>query len=280
MSELTDIREKIDTIDSQLLKLLNERATLALEVGRIKSRDGLPIYAPDREASLLRSLCERSEGPLSGGAIRAIYREIMSAALALEKDVTISCFGPEGGACHQAAKARFGSSVSYSFYNEVSDLFAAVGRGEGDCGVVPIEEAGHGAPHQTLDALAGTDLQICAEINSTPDGTPGDNENSSRYFVMARTSTAITGADRTTLMLRVENKPGALLEALEPFRDAELNLSHLASRPAAKGSEDVFFFVEVDGHSRHENFGDVLRELSRRCRAVKILGSFPKAAAA
>lgn len=276
MSELSEIRGKIDAIDSQLLKLLNERAMLALEVGHIKNRDGLPIYAPDREIALLRGLVERNEGPLPPAAIRAIYREIMSAALALEKDVVIACFGPEGGACHQAAKARFGSSVSYSFFPEVADLFTAVGRGEADCGVVPIEDAGHGAVNQTLDALATTELTICAEISSTPDGTPGESENSSRYFVMARTSTAITGTDRTTLLLRVENKPGSLVDALEPFKDAELNLNHLASRPAAKGSEDVFFFVEVDGHSRQESFADVLRELSRRCRAVKILGSFPR----
>lgn len=278
MSELTDLREKIDAIDTQLLRLLNERATLALEVGRIKNRDGLPIYAPDREMSLLRGLCDRNEGPLSPTAIRAIYREIMSAALSLEKDVVIACFGAEGGACHQAARARFGSSVGYAFFPEVADLFAAVGRGEADCGVVLIEDAGHGAVNQTLDALAGTDLKICAEITSTPDGTPGESENSSRYFVMARTSTAITGHDRTTLLLRVENKPGSLVDALEPFRDAELNLSHLASRPAAKGSEDVFFFVEVDGHAREEDFDQLLRELSRRCRAVKILGSFPRVA--
>lgn len=278
MSELSDIRVQIDAIDTQLLRLLNERATLALEVGRIKSRDGLPIYAPDREMSLLRGLVERNEGPLTPTAIRAIYREIMSAALALEKDVVIACFGAEGGACHQAAKARFGSSVSYAFFPDVAELFAAVGRGEADCGVVPIEEAGHGAPHQTLDALASTDLKICAEITSTPDGTPGEAENSSRYFVMARTATAITGRDRTTLLLRVENKPGSLVDALEPFRDAELNLSHFASRPASKGSEDVFFFVEVDGHAREEAFEGVLRELSRRCRAVKVLGSFPKTA--
>ncbi len=276
MSELLDIRAKIDAIDTQLLRLLNERATLALEVGRIKSRDGLPIYAPDREMSLLRGLVERSDGPLSPTAIRAIYREIMSAALALEKDVMIACFGPEGGACHQAAKARFGSSVSYGFFSDVGELFTAVGRGEGDCGVVPIEDAGHGAVNQTLDALADTELRICAEITSSPDGTPGESENSSRYFVMARTSTAITGRDRTTLLLRVSDKPGSLVDALEPFKDAALNLNHLASRPASKGSEDVFFFVEVDGHARHEDFAGVLRELSRRCRAVKILGSFPR----
>jgi chorismate mutase-like protein len=274
MSDLSQIREKIDAIDSQLLSLLNHRAKLALEVGRIKNRDGLPIYAPDREQSLLRSLIERNEGPLSEQAIRAIYREIMSAALALEKDVVIACFGAEGGACHQAARARFGSSVSYAFFNEVDELFASVGKGEGDCGVVPIEEAGHGSANQTLDALAGTDLTICAEIVSVPAGA--ENDQGSRYFVLARTATAITGADRTTLLLRVEDKPGALVDALEPFRDAELNLHHLASRPASKGSEDVFFFVEVDGHAREEAFGEVLRELSRRCRAVKVLGSYPR----
>ena len=275
MSELSTIREKIDAIDTQLLTLLNDRAKLALEVGKIKSRDGLPIYAPDREMSLLRGLIEKNEGPLSPNAIRAIYREIMSAALALEKNVVISCFGPEGGACHQTARARFGSSVSYAFFPEVSELFAAVGKGEGDCGVVPIEDAGHGAENQTLDALASTDLTICAEI---VDGTPGERGSSSRYFVMARTATAITTSDRTTLMLRVEDKPGALVGALEPFRDAELNLNHLASRPASKGSEDVYFFVEVDGHARQEAFTEVLRELSRCCRAVKVLGSYPTTA--
>jgi chorismate mutase/prephenate dehydratase len=276
MSEISSIREKIDKIDTQLLALLNDRAKLALEVGKIKSRDGLPIYAPDREQSLLRSLIEKNSGPLSEQAIRAIYREIMSAALALEKDVVIACFGSEGGACHQAARARFGSSVSYSFFTEVSELFAAVGRGEGDCGVVPIEDAGHGAANQTLDALTSTDLTICAEIASSPDGSPGVDGKISRYFVLARTAAAITGADRTTLLLRVEDKPGSLVDALEPFRDAELNLNHLASRPASKGSEDVFFFVEVDGHARDEAFGEVLRELSRRCRAVKVLGSYPR----
>ena len=103
MSEISEIRDQIDAIDSQLLKLLNERASLALEIGRIKNRDGLPIYAPDREMALLRKLIDRNEGPLSESAIRAIYREIMSAALALEKDVFIACFGGEGGACSLAA---------------------------------------------------------------------------------------------------------------------------------------------------------------------------------
>jgi chorismate mutase / prephenate dehydratase len=277
MSELSAIREKIDAIDTKLLTLLNDRAKLALEVGKIKNRDGLPIYAPDREQLLLRGLMEKNEGPLTESAIRAIYREIMSAALALEKNVVISCFGSEGGACHRAARARFGSSVSYAFFADVGELFTAVGKGEGDCGVVQIEKAGHGTVSQTLDAMAAGDLTICAEIYS---GTSDDDsDDRSRYFVMARTGTAITGGDRTTLLLRVEDKPGSLVDALEPFREADLNLKHLASRPASKGSDDVFFFVEVDGHAREESFGEVLRGLSRCCRAVKILGSYPRTTA-
>ncbi len=276
MSDLTDIRDQIDAIDTELLRLLNERATLALAVGEIKNREGLPIYAPEREVTLLRNLVERSVGPLPPIAIRAIYREIMSASLALEKDVVIACAGIEGGPTHLAARAKFGSSVDYGFFADVVDAFLATARGEADCVVAAIEESNHGAVKPTLDALTQTELTICGEIRSTPDGSEDHTENASRYLVLARTATAITGNDRTTLLLRVEDRPGALVDALEPFRDASLNLAHFASRPASRGSNDVFFFVEVDGHAREEGFDEVLRELSRQCRAVKILGSYPR----
>ncbi len=276
MSDLTDIRDQIDAIDTELLRLLNKRATLALAVGEIKSRDGLPIYAPEREMTLLRSLVERSSGPLPPTAIKAIYREIMSASLALEKDVVIVCFGTEGGPTHLAGRAKFGSSVDYAFFSDVDDAFTATSKGEGDCVVVPIEEGDHGAVKQTLDALTRTELTICGEIRVRSESSDEDDDNSSRYLVLARTATPITGNDRTTLLLRVEDRPGALVDALEPFRDASLNLAHFASRPAARGSNDVYFFIEVDGHSRDEGFDEVLRQLSRQCRAVKILGSYPK----
>jgi chorismate mutase-like protein len=274
MSDLNELREKIDGLDGELLRLLNERASIALEVGRVKSRDGLPIYAPAREASLLRSLCERSSGPLGDKAIRAIYREIISASLALEKDVVIACHGHESSVTHQAARARFGSSVSYTFFPEISELFEAVERGEGDCGVVPIDSVVGGVDGRTLDALTDTSLVICGEVILASDSSP---DKRARFFILARTATPITGRDRTTLLLRVEDRPGALVDALEPFKDAELNLRHFASRPASKGSNDTFFFVEVEGHSRDEAFGDVLRGLSRNCRAVKVLGSYPTA---
>ena len=275
MSNLPTLREKIDAIDSELIRLLNERATVAKEIGHIKNREGLPIYSPEREEQVLRSLVERSEGPLKSGAIRAIYREIMSAALALEKDIAIACLGPAGSPTHQAAKGKFGSSVRYIFWNDVAEVLDAVKRDEGDCGVVPIDDPEHGLINHTLDQLAETDLSICAEISPLKDDE--GTQSGARFFVLGRNANPPSGKDVTMLMLRIEDKPGALVSALEPFKTLEINLSHFASRPASKGSQDIFFFVEAAGHTKDLQIVDLFRELSKRCRAVKVLGSYPKA---
>lgn len=277
MSDLASLRARIDALDAQLLKLLNERALIAKDIGTIKSRDGLPIYSPEREERVLRNLVEKSEGPLTAEALRAIYREIMSASLALEKDVAIACLGPSGGPTHQSARAKFGSSVRYVFLPEVADVLKEVARDQADCGVVPIDDAEHGIVNQTLDQLADTELTICAEIMQA--GEKGEEERSgSRFLVLARSANPPSGNDQTMLMLRIEDKPGALVSALEPFKSQGINLSDFASRPASRGSQDIFFFVVADGHTRELQIADLFRELSKRCRAVKILGSYPKAA--
>jgi chorismate mutase / prephenate dehydratase len=275
MSDLNDLRAKIDAIDTDLLRLLNERATVAQEIGAIKNREGLPIYSPEREDKVLRSLVERSDGPLTPEAIRAIYCEIMSASLALEKDVTIACLGPSGSKSHQAAKNKFGSSVRYLFFSTVEEVFQQV-RSEADCGVVPIDDPEHGLANQTLDQLAETETSICAEI-FLPSPDTGDADGGARFFVLGKNTNPPSGHDVTMLMLRIEDKPGALVSVLEPFKASNINLSHFASRPASRGSNDVFFFVEARGHTRDLQMVDLFRELSKRCRAVKILGSYPSA---
>ncbi|MEI6280195.1 MAG: chorismate mutase [Verrucomicrobiae bacterium] len=274
MSDLVKLRQRIDAIDGELLKLLNERTTIARAIGVIKSRESLPIYSPDREIKLLRSLIERSEGPLRPEAIRAIYREIMSAALAVEKDVAIACVGPLGSPSYQAAHGKFGSSVRYVFSAEIAGVFEEVASDRADCGVVPLEDPAHGIVNQTLDALGATDLSICAEV--VPDSTAEDSRSAARYFVLGRQANAPSGHDRTMLMLRIEDKPGMLVSALEPFKELAINLHHFANRPASKGSDDIFFFVEADGHTRDLQQKDLFRELSKNCRAVKVLGSYPK----
>lgn len=274
MSDLIALRERIDSLDGELLKLLNERTQIAREIGVIKNRESLPIYSPDREMKLLRSLIERSDGPLRPEAIRAIYREIMSAALAVEKDVAIACVGPIGSSSYQAALGKFGSSVRYTFSAEIAGVFEEVAEDRADCGVVPLEDPAHGLVNQTLDALAESEVSVCAEI--TPDAAAEDARSVARYLVLGRQPNAASGSDHTMLMLRIEDKPGSLVSALEPFKELDINLNHFASRPAMKGSNDIFFFLEAEGHTKELQLSDLFRELSKKCRAVKVLGSYPK----
>ena len=267
MSDLDTLRNQIDALDTELLRLLNERATLAKEIGVIKNRASLPVYAPDRETKLLRSLVERSQGPLRPDSIRAIYREIMSASLALEKDIAIACFGPAGSPAHQAALGRFGSSVRYRPCDSVTQVFSETSAQHADCGVVPLEEPGHGYTSPTLDSLAATDLHICAEIATSA---------GARFLVLSRQPSKPSGADRTMIMLRIENKTGALVSALEPFRHLGVNLVHFANRSASGESDGTSFFVEADGHREDFEKTSLLTELAGVCSGVKILGSYPK----
>ncbi len=165
--QLSDIRKRIDAVDARLLALLNERADLVHEVGEVKRRDGSSIFAPEREEKLLRSLDERNAalgGRLPSTAVRAIYREIMSASYALEKGLTIAYFGPPGTYTHEAARNKFGASVEYQPHASIADVFDAVARHRADFGVVPIENSTEGSVSHTLDKWLDSDLQICAQV--------------------------------------------------------------------------------------------------------------------
>jgi chorismate mutase/prephenate dehydratase len=161
---LDELRKKIDELDAQLVQLLNERTRIALEIAKLKTEHGGEAYVPAREKAVLDGVVEKSDGPLSEGAVRAIYREVMSAALALERDVRIAYLGPEATFTHLAARARFGGSVNYEACETIGDVFDAVQNGKADYGVVPIENSIEGAVTHTLDQCAGTPLRICAEI--------------------------------------------------------------------------------------------------------------------
>lgn len=268
MSNLSELRVKIDALDTEILRLLNERATVAKEIGIIKNRASLAIYSPDREMKLLKSLEERSNGPLKPASIRAIYREIMSAALALEKDIVIACPGPSGSQSHQAALAKFGSSVRYETTPDTASAFALVAMGNADCGVVPLEDPEHGFQSATLDSLVDTPLHICAEI-------PAYGDHTSRFLVLGRQPGAPSGSDRSMVMLEVENKPGALVSALEPFRKLDVNLHHFATRTARENSTSTWFFIEADGHSSDLEKIGLFSDLAKCCKSVKPVGSYP-----
>lgn len=160
---LSELRAQIDTIDKQVLELLNERVRLAVEIGRVKRADGGEIYVASREEEVLQRLALLNGGPLDEKAIRAIYREIMSAAIALEKRLVIAYLGPPATFTHQAALRKFGASVDYLALGTITDIFTAVEKGDADYGVIPIENSTEGAVFHSLDMLAETDLKIVAQ---------------------------------------------------------------------------------------------------------------------
>lgn len=135
MEDLRHLRDAIDAIDGKLLGLLNDRARLAQEIGRIKERNGAPVYAPERAEQLLARLAEKSTGPLTPAAIRAIYVEIMSVSLALEKEMLVACEGAPGCESHFAARQQFGSSIRYSFHPDARAVVEAIASGKAECGV-------------------------------------------------------------------------------------------------------------------------------------------------
>ena len=162
---LDKLRKQIDKLDEKLIDLLNDRVNVALEIGKRKKESGGEIYVPSREKAVFDRVSKLNEnGPLPERAVRAIYREIMSAALALESDLKISYLGPPATFTHQAARQKFGASVEYQPAGSIADVFAAVENGNADYGVVPIENSTEGAVTHTFDQFTGTTLKICAEI--------------------------------------------------------------------------------------------------------------------
>ncbi|MFM1746713.1 MAG: hypothetical protein RLZZ188_379 [Verrucomicrobiota bacterium] len=162
--DLGPIREKIDALDLRLVELLNERLTLAAEIGRVKRSAGGQIYVAEREDAVLRKVTSRNSGPIRNEALRAIYREIMSAAIALEKPLVIAYLGPEASNTHAAALRKFGASVEYHPMATVSDIFTAVEKGETDHAVIPIENSTEGSVREALDSFVESDLKIVAQI--------------------------------------------------------------------------------------------------------------------
>lgn len=161
---LVEHRKAIDLIDSKIVGLLNARTQHVLEIGAIKLRAGEEIYAPHREKAVLQRICRKNKGPLTDELLRTIYREIMSSALALEKNLTIAYFGPEATFTHLAAIRRFGSSLHYVPLKTIADVFAEVAANRADYGVVPVENSTEGVVTSTLDMFVDSDLKVTAQI--------------------------------------------------------------------------------------------------------------------
>lgn len=161
---LPELRQAIDSLDDELLRLLNERARLVQEVGKIKAQLNKPFYVPERERQILERLQAMNAGPFPTEALRSVFSEIISACLSLEHPLRVAFLGPEATFTHMAARSRFGLSARYVPAATVAGVFSEVEKGLADLGVVPIENSTEGVVNSTLDVLIDSDLCITAEI--------------------------------------------------------------------------------------------------------------------
>jgi chorismate mutase/prephenate dehydratase len=353
-------RQAIDQLDAHIVRLLNERTRHVLAIGDIKLAAGEEIYAPHRERAVFERVCEANAGPMTDEQLRAIYREIMSSALALEKTMTIAYLGPEATFTHQAAIRRFGSSLRYASQKTIADVFTEVAKNRADYGVVPVENSTEGVVTHTLDMFVDSDLKIVSQIvlpisfclaaklpsvkmaeirkifahpqamaqcrswiqKNLPSvevietssnaqsalstaflrnpkqfrhivavtGTLAaekyglrileqniqDNAaNATRFLVLGRQCSPPTGDDRTSLMVSVSDKVGALHEAIAAFRKFKINLTKIESRPSKRKAWEYFFFIDCDGHAQDKKVAKAIEHLGEHCNFVKILGSYP-----
>ena len=346
-------RKAIDKLDAKIVKLLNERTRHVLEIGVIKLRAGEEIYAPHRELAVLQRLGRLNPGPITNESLRAIYREIMSSALSLQKTMRITYLGPEATFTHQAAIRRFGSSLRYQPQKTITDVFNEVSKNRADYGVVPIENSTEGVVTHTLDMFVDSDLKIVSQIvlrvqhcllsdskqsqlkklfahpqalaqcrawvqNNLPrveiietssnarsaelaakeKGSAAiagqlasekyglgvleydiqDNAaNATRFLVLGRQCSPATGHDRTSLMISLVDKVGALHRALAAFRRYRINMTKIESRPSKRKAWEYFFFIDCDGHVSDHKVAKAIGELEQQCSFVKVLGSYPNA---
>lgn len=350
---LKDLRQKIDELDRKIVQLLNDRTQFVLEIGKLKSKEGQATYAPDRETEIYKKIEEIAKGPLPKDALKSIYREVMSAALALERPLTIAYLGPEATFTHLASISKFGASVRYIPAATISEVFQEVDQKRADYGVIPIENSIEGAVSHSLDRFIDSDLKICSEIlfeishnllSNSPlkeirrvysnpqvfgqcriwletnlprvelmettsttqaaqratreDGTAAIASklaatlynlpivasgiedlahNVTRFLVIGREFAAPTGRDKTSIVVSIKDKVGALYEMLTPIRRHGINMTKIESRPSKKKAWDYYFYIDFEGHLGDRKVKRMLVELEGKVRFIKILGSYPRA---
>jgi chorismate mutase / prephenate dehydratase len=159
--DLSKLRAEIDALDADILAKLNARAALARKVGSLKIGQA---YRPEREAEVLRRIKETNQGPLPDEVAARLFREIMSACLAIERPITVAYLGPQGTFSELAAKKHFGEGADLKAQASIDEVYRGVESNACDFGVVPVENSTEGAVGRSLDLMPQTPLKICGEV--------------------------------------------------------------------------------------------------------------------
>ena len=350
MSEnLQHLRDQIDALDASILQLINQRAALAQSIGRLKNGS---VYRPEREAQVLRRIKELNPGPLADEVAARLFREIMSACLALEKPLAVAFLGPLGTFSQSAAIKQFGHAAAMHPCASIDEVFRDVAAGNADYGVVPVENSTEGAINRTLDLLQDTPLKVCGEVDlrihhhllrkhaglegvtvlyshgqslaqchewlnrhlpEVPrmqvasnaeaarmaaadeaalaiageaaaeiygltrlhDNIEDEPNNTTRFLVISQHDASASGRDKTSLLMSAHNRPGAVVELLQPLAQHGVSMTKFESRPARSGLWEYVFFVDLEGHRDDASVASALAALHDKAAFLKILGSYP-----
>lgn len=356
---LNDLRDEIDSIDTQLVELISARARCAQSVAEVKkasNADTTVYYRPEREVQVLKKVMEinqKNGGPLTNEEMARLFREVMSACLALEQPIKVSFLGPEGTFTQQAVTKHFGHSAVPMPMGAIDEIFREVEAGAVNYGVVPVENSTEGVVTHTLDSFIDSNIHICGEvvlrihqnllvsdvtnvdkisrIYSHPQSLAqcrkwldanypsaervpvssnaeaakrikgewssaaiagvtaaelydlkvlaekieDEPDNSTRFLVIGTQKVPPSGDDKTSLVVSVRNKPGALHDILEPFRKLGVDMTRLQSRPSRISAWNYIFFIDIKGHKDDDLVQKALTEVANASAELKILGSYP-----
>lgn len=350
------LRDKIDVLDVQIMESISQRADFAQQVAQVKKSLGdAAYYRPEREAQVLRHIMDANTGPIDNEDMARLFRQIMSACLALEQPIKVAFLGPEGTFTQEAALKHFGDGAISVPKAAIDEVFREVLAGACNYGVVPVENSTEGVISHTLDSFMDSSIKICGEVElrihhhfMVGGNTNNDNitrvyshaqslaqcrqwlnsnypniervavssnaeaakrvqgewnsaaiagdmscelyqleklwekiedrpDNSTRFLIIGRESVPPSGDDRTSVVVSVRNKPGALHDLLEPFRRHNVDMTRLESRPSRSSKWSYVFFIDFVGHIEDEAVTKVLDELSADVADLKVLGSYPRA---
>ena len=279
--ELLKLRSRIDQLDEEILARLAERARSAQRIGEIKQGN---LYRPEREAQVLRRLADANPGPLPDEAVQRIFREIMSACLALEQPLRIC--GEVKLRIHQHLLSRAdGLGAARRLYSHAQSLAQChewLNRNLATLPRVPVASNAEAARLAAEDpescAIAGEAAAELYGLNVLATNIEDDPNNTTRFLVIARHDAGPSGCDKTSLVLSALNRPGAMHALLEPLARHGVDMTKLQSRPARGGLWEYVFYVDFLGHRDDPAVAQALLELNERAAFVKVLGSYPVAA--
>ncbi len=356
-TRLGELRDEIDSLDQQIMELISARARCAQEVARVKTEanpgQDVFFYRPEREAQVLNRIKGANPGPLADEEMARLFREIMSACLALEQPMRIAFLGPAGTFTQAAALKHFGHSVISVPMPAIDAVFREVESGTAQYGVVPVENSTEGMINHTLDLFITSPLRICGEVQLrihhhlmvAPGGSeqpltriyshqqslaqcrkwldanhygvervtvssnaeaarraasePGTAaiagdmaaelygleiisgkiedrpDNTTRFLIIGREAVGPSGQDKTSILVSMRNRPGALYQLLEPFHHAGISLTRIETRPSPSTTWAYVFYVDFEGHMDDPVISKLLTDLEKDVVELKRLGSYP-----